>query len=65
MRTVVIDPIKAIRLHDAGKRWREIGCILAAELGRPTPFLAESVRRAVREHDLGRIKDNGGTERGP
>ena len=51
MRTRELDVEKAIRLLDERRSWREIGCILAAEIGRRSPFQGNSVCHAVRNYD--------------
>jgi hypothetical protein len=56
VRTREIDPLKAIRLSEEGRSWREIGVILAAEIKRRTPFQSLSVSRAVRAHDRREVK---------
>lgn len=54
MRLPIINVQKAISLHEKGLTWRQIGILLAAEIGRRSPFQANSVERAVRAYDLGR-----------
>jgi hypothetical protein len=55
----LIDPIEAIRLYEEGRRWREVGRILAAACGRRTPFQSFSVQRAVRNFDRGEPRSLG------
>jgi hypothetical protein len=51
VRTRELDVVKAIRLHNEGRSYREIGVILAAERQRRSPFHAHSVSLAVRAYD--------------
>jgi hypothetical protein len=55
VRTRELDVVKAIRLHNEGRSWHEIGVMLAAEIHRRSAFQARSVTRAVRNNDLGRV----------
>jgi hypothetical protein len=51
VRTRELDPVRAVRLCEEGRSWREIGVILAAEIHRRSPFHARSVRDVVRAYD--------------
>lgn len=42
-----IDPIAARGLQRTGLTWRQVGIILAKQIGRPVPLQAQSVQNAV------------------
>lgn len=44
-----IDPVAAEGLHRTGLSWRQVGILLAKQIGRPVPFQVRSLQNAVRK----------------